>query len=317
MQEEEVTVLNKWLVAIRPFALPASTMPVLFGTAMAVAIGGLPLNVWLFLAAILAIVSLHSGANMLNDVNDYRKGLDTDPTPGSGAIVRGYFSDQTILRASIVLLCIGSLLGLFLVWKTGMVLLVIGAIGVFIGVFYTAGPLALKYHALGDVAVFLNFGILGALGAWVVQTKSFSWLPVIWAVPMALLVIAILHANNWRDTEGDMKSGIITVASLLGDRGSLLYYGFLVFSPFVIICALMAVPRIVPLSTAPMPLTFFLTGLAFPSAHKLWCKARAKEAPRQPLDFVALDGATAQHNMLFGLLCTAALVVHYLIVAGP
>ena len=85
-----------------------------------------------------------------------------------------------------------------------------------IGAFYTV----LKFRALGDLAVFLNFGILGALGAWVVQIETFSWMPVVWTVPMAMLVVAILHANNWRDTISDTERRVRTIASLLGDKGS-------------------------------------------------------------------------------------------------
>ena len=100
-------------------------------------------------------------------------------------------------------------------------------------------PLPLKFNALGDLAVFLNFGVLGSLGAWTVQTGTLSWVPVVWAVPMSLLVVAILHANNWRDIRSDTDGGIRTMASVLGDARSEAYYRFLLMAPFAILLVLM------------------------------------------------------------------------------
>ena len=181
--------------------------------------------------------------------------------------------------------------------------------GLAVGVFYTL----LKAHALGDLAVFLDFGLLGGAGAWVVQTGSFSWLPALWTVPMAMLVIAILHANNWRDAASDGERHVKTVAGLLGDRGSLAYYGCLLFGPFVIDLAFIAIPRIVGGPLRPMPLTFLLVLLALPHALKLWGRAIRRASPLQPMDFIVLDGATASHNLVFGLLSTAAVVLEGLL----
>jgi 1,4-dihydroxy-2-naphthoate octaprenyltransferase len=299
---EQVSVLKKWVIAARPWALPASTMPVLFGTSLAVVIGNAPFKALRFILAFLGMVVLHSAANMLSDVFDFKRGLDRDITPVSGALVRGWLSTKAVATGAIILFAFGSAIGFVLVWLTGSVLLVIGAVGVAIGLFYTL----LKYHALGDLAVFLNFGILGSLGAWVVQTRSFSWLPVIWTIPMAMLVSAILHANNWRDIVSDAERRVKTMASLLQDKGSFVYYGFLIFGPFVIIFGLILIPRIISFPLQATPLTFFVVVLALPRALKLWGRAVRRREPRQPLDFIILDGATSQYNLTFGLLCTAA-----------
>ncbi len=198
------SALRRWITAARPWSWPASTMPVVFGTSLAVVIGGARPDVLRFALALLGMVVLHSAANMLSDVFDFKRGLDRDVTPVSGAIVRGWLSPGAVARGSILLFAVGGVIGLGLAAMTGTALLVVGAVGVAVGAGYTL----LKYHALGDLAVFLNFGLLGALGAWIVQTRSFSWLPVVWTVPMAMLVIAILHANNWRDivSDGDRAS---------------------------------------------------------------------------------------------------------------
>ena len=304
--------MEKWLVAARPWALPASTMPVIFGTALAVVIGGARFSPLRFLWAIVTMMALHSAANMLSDIFDFRHGLDRDVTPVSGAIVRGWLTVRQVLRGSLVLFALGTGSGLLLARATGKSLFVVGGIGVAVGALYTL----LKARALGDLAVFLNFGLLGAAGAWVVQAKAFSWLPVLWTVPMALLVSAILHANNWRDILTDGEKRVTTVAGVLGDRGSLAYYGCLVFAPFFIDMAFIAVPRLAGGPIRQLPLTFLIVLLAVPSALRLWGRAARRAAPRSPLDFVVLDGATAQHNLVFGLLNTAAVILEGIVKWG-
>jgi len=306
-KNENVPGLKKWLTAMRPWALPASTMPVIFGTSLAVVVGQVPLNILRFVLALLAMMILHSAANILSDVFDSKRGLDKMVTPVSGAIVRGWITTKQATVFSIILFVIGSALGLILVLLTGTVLLIIGIIGVCIGFFYSG----LKYHALGDLAVFLNFGILGSLGAWIVQTKSFSWIPMIWTVSMAMLVSAILHANNWRDVSSDAEKKVTTVASLFGDKGSFAYYALLIFGPFVIVIGLILIPRLISDQLTAMPWTFFIVLLGLPSALKLWGRAIRRHTPRQPMDFIILDGATAQHNLVFGLVCTAVVWLQF------
>ncbi|MBU4255164.1 MAG: prenyltransferase, partial [Acidobacteria bacterium] len=250
-QNKQVPFIKKWLLSMRPWSFPASTMPVIFGTSLAVVYGNASLNVPHFLLALLAMVILHSAANMLSDVYDYKKGLDKMVTPVSGGIVRGWITTRQATTRSIVLFALGIALGLVLVFLTGKTLLIIGAVGVVIGIFYAG----LKYHALGDLAVFLNFGILGSLGAWVVQTKTFSWIPIIWTIPMAMLVAGILHANNWRDSLSDREKKVRTVANLIGDKLSLAYYGKLIFGSIFFILLLIAVPRLIHTPILEMPLT--------------------------------------------------------------
>jgi len=241
-------------------------------------------------------------------VFDYRRGLDTAVTPVSGAVVRRWLTANQVATGAIVLFLAGIAAGLWLAALTGTILLVIGAVGVAVGAGYTL----LKYHALGDLAVFLDFGILGGLGAWVVQTGTFSWIPVLWTVPMAMLVIGILHANNWRDIVSDSDRRVRTFASILGDKGSEAYYAFLIFGSMAIIFGLMLIPRLWP-PLIPMPWTFVVVLIALPKALSLWGRAKRRRAPRQPMDFVILDGATANYNLVFGLLCTAAVWLRFVL----
>lgn len=308
---EKPSLIQIWLIAIRPFALPASMMPVLFGTVMAVTVGKAMFNLSLFLLALFSMVILHSGANMLNDFKDFKKGLDKVPTPSSGAVVRGYISSMSCLISAIILLLIGSILGLIIVYYVGLPIIIIGAVGIAIGVFYSISPVALKYHALGDLAVFLDFGILGALGAWTVQTGAISWIPALWAVPMSILVAAILHANNWRDIQEDKQGGITSLASLLGDKASHIYYGFLIFGAFGFILLLLILTRIV--IRPSMPFTFLITLLSFPLAVKLMRQGKMRAVAENRFNFLKLDAGTAKLNLVFSLLCTAAILLQGII----
>ncbi len=312
--ENNPSFFKKWWICIRPFALPASTMPVIFGTVLAVTYGNYAFKPGLFVLALLAMVILHSGANILSDVFDFKKGLDKEPNPVSGGVVRGIITQKEALRASAILIITGVSLGLLLTYLVGIWLLLIGIGGVLMGIFYTTETrLSLKYHGLGDLAVFLNFGILGALGSWYVQAGELSWIPVIWTIPMATLVIAILHANNWRDISSDTEGKIRTMASILGDKGSQAYYGFLIFGPFVLILLFIFLPLLLFKSIPAMPLTFLLTLLALPLAIKLWRLAKKRKTSKNPMDFIVLDGKTAQFNLQFGALCTLAMLANLLI----
>jgi len=303
--------LQKWLISCRPFALPASTMPVIFGTVLALTIGGSGFFVWRFFAAFFGMAILHTASNLMNDVYDYKKGIDRQVNPVSGGVVRGWLSQKEALTASIALTCIGSLLGLWLFLQVPQVLW-IGVVGVLIGLLYTWGPFPLKYNGLGDLAVFLNFGILGALGAWTVQTGSMSWVPVVWTIPSALLVAGILHANNWRDIRSDTDGGIRTMATIFGDKGSVGYYAFLLFAPFAFFLVYALVSNLADL-TPRLPWTFLIVFLALPLAVSLYRKGLKRHAPDNPPDWLALDGSTAQLNLLFGILATGALGLHALI----
>jgi len=313
-ESQRISFFKKWWISLRPFSFPASTMPVVFGTVLAYVFGGQVFNPWFFLLAFFGMVFLHAGANVLNDIIDYQKGLDKVPAPVSGGVVRRLISIREARIASTLLFSVGTAMGLLLAYLTSPWLLIIGVPGIFIGIFYSiGGKIALKYHALGDLAVFLNFGTLGALGAWFVQTGTFSWIPVIWALPMSMLVIGILHANNWRDIKSDREGNIYTIASMLGDKASLRYYGYLIFGPFAVVLALILLPYFAFPNVTFMPFTFAIVILSLPMALRLWQKALNRKEPKNPIDFVALDGATAQFNLVFGLLCTVALVLEAVI----
>ncbi len=294
---------KKWLIAARPWALPASTIPVALGTLLPLAVGRSEFHPGRFVLALLAMVVLHFAANMLSDVFDYRRGLDTEVTPVSGAIIRQWLTPEQVRRVALVLFLLGSLIGVWLASMSHWGLLLVGLLGVAIGLNYHF----LKAHALGDLAVFLNFGVLGSLGAWVVQTGKFSVWPALWAVPQALLVVAILHANNWRDSFSDREKKVVTVASLLGDHNSLVYYTFLLLAPFVLFLIYILVPRFWLTGMPALPWSLLIILAALPVALSLLRRARRRHEPRHPLEFIVLDGATSEFNWVFGLLSLGGL----------
>jgi len=176
----------------------------------------------------------------------------------------------------------------------------------------------LKKEALGDVAVFIDFGLLGSFGGWVVQTGQFSWLPVIWAIPQGLLIVAILHANNWRDILTDREKKISTVANNLGGRGSRRYYGLLLFGSMALLATFVLVPRLFGLDFPSLPLSILIVILCWPQARRLWKMAGSSTSPSQrqaaeQADCLDLDGATARYSLIFGLLTVGGLWLDYLI----
>jgi len=291
-----------WLVGARTFALPATLAPVIFGTVAAVVLGGAEFYLIRFLLAALAMALLHTGANLLNDAADFRKGLDVITTPGSGAVVRGWITPAQALLAAALLLSVGSLIGLGLVWQVGRDLFWIGLAGVAIGVTYSVGPVWLKARALGDLAVLLAFGVLGAMGAWTVQTGSVAWPMALWAVPIGLHVAGILHANNWRDLGHDRAGAVKTVAGLLGSKGSLVYYMALVWLPFFLVAGFVLAGYAGWLPV--MPLSALVVLIAAPEAVRL-SKIALKYGGKAEEKFLALDAATARLNLIFGLLYAA------------
>lgn len=297
--------LKRWWIGARPFSFSASLVPVLLGNVIAAYEAGVKIDLWILFLSEVAITLLHGAANILNDAYDYKKGLDVHVIPVSGSVVRKYISPRDAIIGSFILFIGGSLIGIIIASLTSWLIIPIGITGIAIGVFYSATRIGLKYRALGDLSVFIPFGVLGTLGAYVTQTKVLSFLPVLWSIPVSLHIVAILHANNWRDIEGDTGKNFSTVASILGDWLSLRYYALLVLVPYLLVCifvlpqSLLNIPR--------LPYTSLLVFLSCPLAFSL-LKKGGKRAKNES-DFLTLDGATAKLNLLFGLLYAVGILI--------
>ena len=295
---------KRWLIAGRPWGTPIHVVPLFMGTALAWVHTGQFHAGWFF-ATWLALYLVHSAANMISDAHDFQCGLDRTVVPTSGAIVRGLLTARQVMVGGYAAMLAGLGIGGWAAFQSGAPLhWVILAGGVLL-----VGYTLLKRIVLGDLAVFLAFGPLIGLGCWTVQTGSFSWIPLFALSPFGLVVIAVLHANNWRDIERDTALGIRTVASVLGDRGSLIYYGSLIFVPYALMAIGMILPRIGLLPGPPFPWTLGLTVLALPQAIRLFRRALMRHAPAHPDDFLALDGATAAFMVPFGLLSVIGVLI--------
>jgi 1,4-dihydroxy-2-naphthoate octaprenyltransferase len=233
--------------------------------------------------------------------------VDREGTYGSsGLLVGKIMQPGQILKGGVIAISVALGIGLYLVFVTPNPMFLLGVIfigGIF-AVFYTANPFAFKYNALGDIAVFISFGSAMVLGAYYVQAHRFSWAPVLYALPIALLVDAILHSNNLRDIENDEAVDIKTIPILVGEKVSKwMYYG-LILGAYLLILILIL--------WAGLPMLSLLTFLSFPLAVKLVRMIRDKEKiPKK--QFAMIDAATAQCHLTFGALMIISIIIHIVI----
>jgi 1,4-dihydroxy-2-naphthoate octaprenyltransferase len=220
-----------WLMASRPRTLPAAVAPVLVGTAFA----GFehvfhPLR---FLAALLGALFIQVGTNLSNDYSDARRGADAEDRLGPVRVTAGgLVPPRQVLIATYVSFGLAVLFGLYLIAVAGWVLLVIGAASILAGVAYTGGPKPYGYEGLGEVFVFLFFGIVAVTGSYYVQTTHLNWEGFALAVPVGLLASGILVVNNIRDIDSDRRAGKRTLAVKLGRRRTRVVFAVTVYLAF-------------------------------------------------------------------------------------
>jgi 1,4-dihydroxy-2-naphthoate octaprenyltransferase len=292
---------------MRPYAFPASIMPAFIGAAAAWYVRW-PLNVLHLVLTCLGVALIHAAGNLINDAYDYAKGIDRHVIPVSGAVVRNLITARQALSLATYCGIVGTAIGIYFLLLRGPLVLVICLGGLLLAVFYTAPPLHLKYRGLGDLAILLAFGVGVAAGSWLVQTGVLTWTPVVWGFPQAMLVIGILHANNWRDIGRDSELGAESFAQRLGDRGSFWYYVILTGGALLLAVAMTAASQVWNI-TPRMPWTCLLVLCTVPQITKLIRIAHERPMAGDPPPFVVLDAATAQLNLSFGLLFTIGLVL--------
>ncbi|MCS7207161.1 MAG: UbiA family prenyltransferase [Dehalococcoidia bacterium] len=290
------TATPTWKVywqAVRPFAFTVTFFAALLGGLLA------PTLSWpLLVATLVGALLVHAGVNVLSDYMDYRRGVDTWATLGSSRVLPDrMLSPRQHLVFGVVLLLVAAGIGGALTVLRGLPVLYIALAGAFLGVFYTVPPIGLKYRALGDLAVFLAFNPLMALGAYYVQAQGFAWEPVILSLPLGFLTTAILHGNNFRDIQDDQRAGFTTVAGYLGFKGSGYYYLALVVATYGAVA--------VAIGVGLLPWWGVLTFLTLPLA---WRNVRAAFQPRR-VAFTFLDLVTAQLHLYFGLALVTSVVL--------
>ena len=212
------TGAKAWVSGARLRTLPAAVVPVLVGTAAARGVDG-PLILWRALAAGVVALALQVGTNYANDYSDGVRGTD-DPGARVGPVRLvgwGLKEPKAVKRAAIVCFALAALVGFGLVVAVGWELLLVGAASIAAGWFYTGGSRPYGYLGLGEVFVFIFFGMVATVGSTYVQVEQITGLSLLVAVPVGLLATALLVTNNLRDIPGDAVAGKQTLAVRLGD----------------------------------------------------------------------------------------------------
>jgi 1,4-dihydroxy-2-naphthoate octaprenyltransferase len=287
----------------RPFSFTASLAPVALGGAFAWTQGSV--SVAPFIAALAGGLTLHAATNVINEIYDVRHGIDSITSPrASHAIVTGRVSERAAFVLASACFAVTIIVGLYLVSVRGPLMLVLGALGLAGGYFYTAPPFQYKYRALGVPLVFLQMGVLMTVGGFFAASGRFDWRVVLLAAPAGLLVAAILHGNEWRDISEDVRLGFTTLSGELGKRAAYGTYVGLVLGAYVMLgVAVMA-------HVAPT-----LTLLAMLSLPAAWWVLRAAERGYSGStgDINTIDLMTARVHTVFSGLFLAGIAFSALV----
>ncbi|MCX6390435.1 MAG: 1,4-dihydroxy-2-naphthoate polyprenyltransferase [Actinomycetes bacterium] len=223
-----------WLLAARPKTLPAGAAPVLVGTALASRLVD-KFNPLAFVATMLGALLIQIGTNLANDYSDARRGADTEDRLGPVRVTAGgLVPSRQVLIATYATFLLSVLIGVYLISISGWPLLVVGILSILAGVLYTGGPRPYGYEGLGELFVFLFFGVVAVAGTYYVQTVSLVWEAVVLAVPVGLLASAILVVNNIRDIETDRRAGKKTLAVRLGREKTRTLFTLMIASAFLV-----------------------------------------------------------------------------------
>jgi 1,4-dihydroxy-2-naphthoate polyprenyltransferase len=212
---KNMSKLKTWVIASRPKTLPAGLVPVVMGTAMAYGDG-----VHHFLSAFAALfcaLLIQVTTNFVNDYEDFKKGTDDPNRIGPLRVTQaGLVTPKQMMRAIIIVICVTVLAGLYLVFRGGLPVLIIGVLCIVFGILYTAGPYSLGYHGLGDIFVLIFFGPVALAGTYYVQALTVNWVVIAVGLAPGLISVGILTVNNLRDYEGDKKANKKTLAVRFG-----------------------------------------------------------------------------------------------------
>jgi 1,4-dihydroxy-2-naphthoate polyprenyltransferase len=282
-----------WLAGTRPRTLPAAVVPVLIGSGVAFGYGRF--SWWRALLALVVALALQVGVNFANDYSDGVRGSDERRVGPVRLVAAGLAPPKQVLSAALGCFLVAGLAGLALAAVTSWWLVAVGVFCIAAAWLYTGGPRPYGYHGLGEVFVFLCFGVVAVVGTAYVQMSSLSWLGVAASVPAGLLACALLMVNNLRDIGTDTVAGKRTLAVMLGDARSRLGYVLTLLAPFGI-AWLLAFFR---------PLTL-LTALALPLAR---LPVRSVRAGASGPALIRALGQTGRLQLAFGIAFTIGLAI--------
>lgn len=294
---------KEWVAATRYWSFPVSAMPVIVTFAYLLSRNLLPVE-WrslvLFLLSVLGVIILHAAGNLLSDWADYRSGVDNEDAFAVPNLVFGQFRPAEYLRMSIILFGAGCLCGAGIVLLSGPAVLLIGGIGVVLTLLYSF----LKYHALGDLDIFLIFGVLTVLGTTAAVCGDVLWDALVLSVPLGIITVSVLHANNTVDIESDRAAGIKTFAMLIGGKASSILYRVYMLLPFACIVLSVILGWLHPLAL-----------LCLPALVQAWknFKQAAQFRNKGIEAMKGLDLSTAKLQLIFSTLLSAGLLIAGLI----
>lgn len=287
--------MNVWLEAARPKTLSAGVVPVLVGTA---SVAQQEFILWRFVAALAVAVAVQVGVNYANDYFDAAKGVDTAERLGPRrAVGSGLVPPHRMRRAMIAAFGFAAIAGIAVSAAAGWWLVGLGALCFAAAVAYSGGPRPYASAGLGELFVFLFFGLVATVFSAYVQTEEFAAVAVAAAVPVGLISVAILEANNLRDLPTDAAAGKRTLAVRLGDRSTRRLYTALIPAIFL------SLPAVAVAAASPWPL---LALLAIPLAVR---PAQAVIRGATGRRLIPVLAGTARLQLAFGLLLSAGLLL--------
>ena len=288
-------LLQHWLGASRPRTLWVAVVPVLVGTALAMQDTGR--IAWaVFAVTVLAALLIQVGTNLHNDVADYERGAD-DPGTRLGprrATAEGWLSPGAVKRAAVTAFAAAGALGLWLAWVGGWPILAIGLASLVCAWGYSGGARPIAYSSLGEVFVWLFFGLAAVAGSYFLQAGRFDGTALLTGALLGMPAAAVLVVNNYRDRDNDARAGRRTVAVVFGDRASRVEYAVLMLLPFAALPVLAWVQR---------------PGWLWPLLVLPWAVLLVRRFLTEPVGpgFNVLLGATARLQFVFGLLLCAGI----------
>ncbi|MBN1120004.1 MAG: 1,4-dihydroxy-2-naphthoate polyprenyltransferase [Anaerolineae bacterium] len=296
-RSKTVSPFKAWMLAARPKTLPAALSPVVVGIALAYRNGAFR---WLpSTAALLIALLLQVGVNIANDYFDHVKGIDQPDRKGPTRVTQsGLIPPERVRLGMIIVFALAGLIGVYLVILGGWFALLIGLTAILSALAYSGGPWPLASHGLGDLFVFIYFGLAGVCGTYYVQALDLPLWVIVAAVPVGLLITAILAVNNLRDIETDRRAGKNTLAVIFGQRGTVIY--------FVVLLVIAYIVPVLMWLLGPFTLAMLLPLLTFPLPIML-IRIISRYADNGPAMNKALAG-TAQLALFFSVALSAGIL---------
>jgi len=286
--------LKDWIIAVRPWSFPASSMPALVTFVYVFFLykqqAGIYPNWFFGILSITGAVIFQISGNLISDYYDYKQGVDRKDTFGSSRLlVNHVFAPETILRLGLFFAVLGIGIGVYLFYYTGWPLLIIGGIGTVAAIFYYY----FKYRALGDLLIFVIYGPMITLGTFYSMTSVIHWNVILLSIPIGCITVDILHANNTRDIAHDRRAHIRTLAMQLGIKGSMVEYYSLMILAYLSLVVMVAAGFL------HWPVLGVL--ITLPVAIKN-CKIMSTASLDNPSNILDLDVKTAQLQLIFSSL---------------